>query len=167
MLKLRIPATSANIGPGFDSIGLAVGLYNYVTLEEYDGACHRIARRQGDSHRRDEPRLYDRQTALRAVRRALPGAQNRPDQQYPADARAGLQFRLRDRRAQGREPPDGEPRLGRRAAEPRRRDRGASRQLHPRADRRACHRCLRRKKGVVRQAGDQKRPALCRDHPRF
>ncbi|MFR9188827.1 MAG: hypothetical protein ACLVL7_00105 [Anaerotruncus massiliensis (ex Togo et al. 2019)] len=37
MLKLRIPATSANIGPGFDSIGLAVGLYNYVTLEEYDG----------------------------------------------------------------------------------------------------------------------------------
>lgn len=37
MIKLRIPATSANIGPGFDSIGLAVGLYNYVTLEEYDG----------------------------------------------------------------------------------------------------------------------------------
>ena len=41
MLKLRIPATSANIGPGFDSIGLAVGLYNYVTLEEYEiGRAH-------------------------------------------------------------------------------------------------------------------------------
>lgn len=37
MIKLRIPATSANIGPGFDSIGLAVNLYNYVTMEEQDG----------------------------------------------------------------------------------------------------------------------------------
>lgn len=37
MIKVKIPATSANIGPGFDSIGLAVNLYNYVTLEEYDG----------------------------------------------------------------------------------------------------------------------------------
>ena len=37
MIRLRIPATSANIGPGFDSIGLAVGLYNEVTMEEWDG----------------------------------------------------------------------------------------------------------------------------------
>ncbi len=37
MIKIRIPATSANIGPGFDSIGLAVNLYNYVTMEEHDG----------------------------------------------------------------------------------------------------------------------------------
>ncbi len=36
MIKIRIPATSANIGPGFDSIGLAVNLYNYVTMEESD-----------------------------------------------------------------------------------------------------------------------------------
>ncbi len=36
-VKVRIPATSANLGPGFDSIGLAVNLYNYVTLEEADG----------------------------------------------------------------------------------------------------------------------------------
>lgn len=36
MIKLRIPATSANIGPGFDSIGLAVNLYNYVNMEEAD-----------------------------------------------------------------------------------------------------------------------------------
>lgn len=37
MIKIRIPASSANIGPGFDSIGLAVNLYNYVTMEEHDG----------------------------------------------------------------------------------------------------------------------------------
>ena len=79
MLKLRIPATSANIGPGFDSIGLAVGLYNYVTLEEYDGLAIESLDGKEIPTGRDEPRLYDRQTALRAVRRALPGAQNRPD----------------------------------------------------------------------------------------
>lgn len=34
MIKIRIPATSANLGAGFDSLGLAVDLYNYVYLEE-------------------------------------------------------------------------------------------------------------------------------------
>lgn len=34
MVKVRVPATSANIGPGFDSMGIALGLYNYVTAEE-------------------------------------------------------------------------------------------------------------------------------------
>ena len=36
-IKIKIPATSANIGPGFDSIGLAVNLYNYVIMEPWDG----------------------------------------------------------------------------------------------------------------------------------
>ena len=36
-IRIRIPATSANIGPGFDSIGLAVNLYNHLTMEEFDG----------------------------------------------------------------------------------------------------------------------------------
>lgn len=36
MVKVRVPATSANIGPGFDSMGIALGLYNYVTAEEND-----------------------------------------------------------------------------------------------------------------------------------
>lgn len=33
-LKIRVPATSANLGSGFDSMGLAVSLYNYVWMEE-------------------------------------------------------------------------------------------------------------------------------------
>ena len=33
MLKIRVPATSANIGPGFDCLGLALSLYNYFTVE--------------------------------------------------------------------------------------------------------------------------------------
>lgn len=37
MIRLQVPATSANIGPGFDSLGLALRLYNRVWMEESDG----------------------------------------------------------------------------------------------------------------------------------
>ena len=33
-VTVRVPATSANLGPGFDSFGLALTLYNEITLEE-------------------------------------------------------------------------------------------------------------------------------------
>lgn len=33
-IRVRVPATSANLGPGFDALGLALTLYNEVTLEE-------------------------------------------------------------------------------------------------------------------------------------
>lgn len=36
MIQLRIPATSANLGAGFDSLGLALGLYNHLALELWD-----------------------------------------------------------------------------------------------------------------------------------
>lgn len=36
MIKLRIPATSANLGAGFDALGLALTYYNYVEIEECD-----------------------------------------------------------------------------------------------------------------------------------
>lgn len=36
MIKLQIPATSANLGAGFDALGLALDLYNYVEMEESD-----------------------------------------------------------------------------------------------------------------------------------
>jgi homoserine kinase len=32
-IEIRVPATSANLGPGFDSLGLAFALYNTLTLE--------------------------------------------------------------------------------------------------------------------------------------
>ena len=37
MIRIRVPATSANLGAGFDSLGLAVNLYNVIDMEEYDG----------------------------------------------------------------------------------------------------------------------------------
>jgi homoserine kinase len=35
-VHVRVPATSANLGPGFDSLGLALALYNEVVAEESD-----------------------------------------------------------------------------------------------------------------------------------
>lgn len=34
-VTVRVPATSANLGPGFDSLGLAVGLHDVVTVEAF------------------------------------------------------------------------------------------------------------------------------------
>ena len=34
-MKIRVPATTANIGPGFDTMGIALNLYNYFELEEF------------------------------------------------------------------------------------------------------------------------------------
>ncbi len=33
-MNIRVPATSANLGPGFDSLGLALSLYNNITIKE-------------------------------------------------------------------------------------------------------------------------------------
>jgi len=37
MVKIVVPATSANLGSGFDSLGLALNHYNIVQMEEADG----------------------------------------------------------------------------------------------------------------------------------
>lgn len=36
MIKIQIPATSANLGAGFDALGLALNFYNYINIEESD-----------------------------------------------------------------------------------------------------------------------------------
>ncbi|NLB80226.1 MAG: homoserine kinase [Clostridiaceae bacterium] len=36
MISVKVPATSANIGPGFDSIGIALNLYNTISVEEIE-----------------------------------------------------------------------------------------------------------------------------------
>jgi homoserine kinase len=37
IIDVRVPATSANLGPGFDVLGLALGLYNDIAFEEAEG----------------------------------------------------------------------------------------------------------------------------------
>jgi homoserine kinase len=36
MVKVTVPATTANIGPGFDTLGLALNIYNVYEFEEID-----------------------------------------------------------------------------------------------------------------------------------
>lgn len=36
MIKIRVPATTANLGPGFDTLGLALSLYNTFSFEQSD-----------------------------------------------------------------------------------------------------------------------------------
>lgn len=37
MIRIKVPATSANLGAGFDSLGIALSMYNQVWMEEADG----------------------------------------------------------------------------------------------------------------------------------
>jgi homoserine kinase len=32
VVKIRVPASTANLGPGFDTIGMALNLYNYIEI---------------------------------------------------------------------------------------------------------------------------------------
>jgi homoserine kinase len=41
-VQVSVPATSANLGPGFDALGLALSLHNEVVAEESDGITVRI-----------------------------------------------------------------------------------------------------------------------------
>ena len=36
MIHIRVPATSANMGPGFDSLGIALNMYNHIYFEEIE-----------------------------------------------------------------------------------------------------------------------------------
>lgn len=37
MIRVKVPATSANMGAGFDTLGMALKLYNEITIEETEG----------------------------------------------------------------------------------------------------------------------------------
>ena len=41
-MHVRVPATSANLGPGFDALGLALALYNEVEAREADGVVVQV-----------------------------------------------------------------------------------------------------------------------------
>ncbi len=63
MIKIQIPATSANLGSGFDALGLALNFYNYVDMEESEGV--HIESLDGTEIPTDETNLvYDTAAAL-------------------------------------------------------------------------------------------------------
>jgi homoserine kinase len=71
-VRVRTPATSANLGPGFDALGLALGLYDDVVVRVAESGLHvDIAGEGADSVPRDERNLLVR--TLRTAFDALGG----------------------------------------------------------------------------------------------
>ena len=68
-VHVRVPATSANLGPGFDVLGLALALHNDVDAEEADGVSVVI---EGEGAGRLETGA--RNVVARAVRMAFEAA---------------------------------------------------------------------------------------------
>ena len=63
-MRVRVPATSANLGPGFDSFGLALALYDDVVVRVAEsGLTVDVAGEGADDVRRDKKNLV-----VRAVR---------------------------------------------------------------------------------------------------
>ncbi len=64
-VKVKVPATSANLGPGFDAIGLALQIYNELTLSVAEGSRSEvyIEGEGADSLPRDESHLSLRAAA--------------------------------------------------------------------------------------------------------
>jgi homoserine kinase len=60
-VRVRVPATSANLGPGYDSLGLALGLYDDVVVRVADSGLHvDIAGEGAGTLPRDEDHLLVR-----------------------------------------------------------------------------------------------------------
>ena len=101
MVRVTVPATSANMGSGYDSIGIALEMYNVIDLAENDHID--ISDKNGQFVPKDESNLIY-QCAKRVYDEC-----GRPDHRrglrHPADARSGFVLGLHGRRHHGRERP--------------------------------------------------------------
>ncbi|MCK4648126.1 homoserine kinase [bacterium] len=70
MVKVRVPATTANLGPGYDVLGLALKLYNTVEMEKSDKLSIEIEGAGADSLPKDESNIAYQaaQLALRELK---------------------------------------------------------------------------------------------------
>jgi homoserine kinase len=68
-VHVRVPASSANLGPGFDTLGLALGLYNEIEASESDRVAVTI---EGEGA--DQLATGDRNVVVRAMRTAYEAA---------------------------------------------------------------------------------------------
>lgn len=60
MIKIKVPASSANMGAGFDTLGVAVGLYNRMEIEEISEGLEIINRNKQSFVPRDTNNLIYR-----------------------------------------------------------------------------------------------------------
>jgi homoserine kinase len=84
-VRVTVPATSANLGPGFDTLGLALALYNEVELRARDGVAVTIAGEGADTLPCDERNLVVRgaQRVHAAIDRPFRGLEVRQVNRIP------------------------------------------------------------------------------------
>lgn len=58
MYKISVPATSANLGPGFDAIGIALSLYNEIEAKASDKPLHFTWEEEKDRLSNEENLIY-------------------------------------------------------------------------------------------------------------
>jgi len=46
-VRVRVPASTANLGAGFDTLGMALGLYNEVEVERAADGLHLVIEGEG------------------------------------------------------------------------------------------------------------------------
>ncbi|TDC83747.1 homoserine kinase [Micromonospora sp. KC606] len=73
-VRVRVPATSANLGPGFDALGLALGLYDDVAAEVTAGGVRVTVGGEGAGELPDD----DRHLVVRAMRVAFDALGGQP-----------------------------------------------------------------------------------------
>lgn len=85
MWRLRVPASSANLGPGFDALGLALGIYLECRFRQAETLQIRVAGRDSDKIPQTEENLIW-QTALavaRDVQMEMPPVELEVDNEIP------------------------------------------------------------------------------------
>lgn len=60
MIRVRVPASSANMGAGFDTLGIALNLYSVLEVEETDSGLEIITRTHGGVVHNDKTNLVYR-----------------------------------------------------------------------------------------------------------
>ncbi len=60
MIRVRVPATSANMGSGFDTLGIALNLYSRLEIEETDGGLDIITVNNSGNVQNDKTNLVYR-----------------------------------------------------------------------------------------------------------
>lgn len=73
-MRIRIPATTANMGAGFDTFGMALGYYNYISIEEAEEQqCFAIGEGASDfSTRKDNLILRSIRQVYQEVDKPIP-----------------------------------------------------------------------------------------------
>ena len=76
MLKIRVPATSANLGPGFDCLGLALNIWNEVSFEPAERIVYHVTGEGAEKLNKGPKNLLTKAFALlyEVCGRKLPGA---------------------------------------------------------------------------------------------